>query len=64
MSICVNHVRPSPTPEAAAEPDAPAKAYEQMTVQELRDLCDERGLRYTAKTRKADLIASLEADGA
>lgn len=64
MSICVNHVRPSPVPVPATDPAAPTKAYEQMTVQELHDLCDERGLRYTAKTRKADLIAALEADGA
>lgn len=64
MSICVNHVRPSPAPEPAAEPDVPAKALEEMKMQELHDLCDERGLRYTAKTRKADLIAALEADGA
>jgi hypothetical protein len=47
--------------EAAAEASLPA--YEDMTVEQLRDDARERGVSYSG-LNKADLIAALEADDA
>lgn len=52
---------PSPvlTPDVET-PVAESVDYESMTLVQLREECAKRGLEYTSKTRKADLIALLE----
>ena len=37
-------------------------SYENMTVKDLQAMCAERGIEVEAKAKKADLIATLEAD--
>ena len=49
--------------EDAPEPDAEEDAgYEELSLGELKALCDERHIAYKAKTTKADIIALLEKD--
>jgi hypothetical protein len=45
----------APVPQAAAEVDP-----ENMSVAELRTMCDARGIAYNRKARKADLIAYVK----
>lgn len=47
--------------EQAPEPK-PEIDFNSFTVKELKTKCDERGLEYTSRTLKADLVEMLEGD--
>lgn len=61
MSVYVNEMRPN-TSVGAASP-APSRSRDEfasMTVGELRAVLEERGIKATAKAKKADLIELVE----
>jgi hypothetical protein len=52
---------PDVTPEGTRQPQRDAtQDYEQMTVEKLTDLADERGVELKSGMRKADIIKALE----
>jgi hypothetical protein len=40
--------------------DAPQIVYENLTLPQLKNLCEERGIRFTAKTKRMELIDKLK----
>lgn len=53
----------TPEPDPEVEPASPALeafALEDLRKADLQDLCDEKGIEYTSRATKADLIALLE----
>lgn len=60
---CSNLENITEFPDLASEPEpeAAGASIDEMTIAQLKEMCDARGIEYKVKATKAELIAMLEA---